>query len=526
LSEFCGDPGLKKIVAVIFIFVFLIGFICFIAIKDNKPLPSGSQAASVYDLSPVTAEIKTLTVPEKYNEIEKQFLQYEEYHKNMPPEQWEQVKDENPMKALRDFYEKHGGEKEQRGSIENSFAPAILDMLARTSVMECELEKAAEYYDVVIKSYDDSTFCLAARTQDVGWCYFETAGPYALISEAKIYCGSYCGKKPYGLDETSAYKKAVELSYKVLKDYPKRKRVWFQLPYEVAAANYIFVSCEKLGYNPVQIESEFREILNMVGDENIKARITEKLAERYAEKQRHNEAVSLYYEIIDKYPKAYYTSEEDYIFLAMKAVEKVYESGAPATKQNEESGGLADKLDRIYTEIRNNNKDNGSIYNGSAKNSYDYLNKLLSGAVEQDVEEIKYAVPVRPELITKAKEEFGKTINRFKIPGILEDGKKQEAGKIMGDLKSAISIYFGDHSGIWPETLQALIPEYIKEIPKDPFKKSDNVINLKGRFETAMIPDFITDEGGWIYSKDEGVIFYNIQGKDSKGKFYYFYGYE
>ena len=48
---------------------------------------------------------------------------------------------------------------------------------------------------------------------------------------------------------------------------------------------------------------------------------------------------------------------------------------------------------------------------------------------------------------------------------MLQKAKEAELKGNMGEIKAALSLYYGDHGGQWPDNLQQLIPEYLEEIP-------------------------------------------------------------
>ena len=72
-------------------------------------------------------------------------------------------------------------------------------------------------------------------------------------------------------------------------------------------------------------------------------------------------------------------------------------------------------------------------------------------------------------------------------------------------LRNAVSMYNAG-TGMYPENLPALIPEYISEIPNEEIMKSSNTLSV------------INGTGGWFYK--DGWVFLNLNGKDSRGYFY------
>lgn len=66
--------------------------------------------------------------------------------------------------------------------------------------------------------------------------------------------------------------------------------------------------------------------------------------------------------------------------------------------------------------------------------------------------------------------------------------------KNLGDLQAAIAIYYGDHKGDWPSSLDALVPKYLKSIPEDGATRNNKVV-----------PTY-DGSGGWVYDKQTGDI--------------------
>ncbi len=64
----------------------------------------------------------------------------------------------------------------------------------------------------------------------------------------------------------------------------------------------------------------------------------------------------------------------------------------------------------------------------------------------------------------------------------------------VGILKTAASIYYGDSKGVWPPTLDVLVPKYLDSIPKDPTGNRQ------------VVSDYYDGTGGWVYAKETGNI--------------------
>lgn len=62
------------------------------------------------------------------------------------------------------------------------------------------------------------------------------------------------------------------------------------------------------------------------------------------------------------------------------------------------------------------------------------------------------------------------------------------------DLQVTAGIYYGDTKGIWPPTLDVLVPKYIKAIPEDGVTGSRKVVSA------------YDGTGGWVYNNINGEI--------------------
>jgi type II secretory pathway pseudopilin PulG len=97
-------------------------------------------------------------------------------------------------------------------------------------------------------------------------------------------------------------------------------------------------------------------------------------------------------------------------------------------------------------------------------------------------------------------------------------------------MQNAISIYYGDHAGNWPQSAADIVPSNIEKILPELIKKKDTFKVIEEKIEVDVKantePAFITGEGGWVFLPQTGGFFLNVKGKDSKGKEYWKYGYE
>ncbi len=122
-----------------------------------------------------------------------------------------------------------------------------------------------------------------------------------------------------------------------------------------------------------------------------------------------------------------------------------------------------------------------------------------------------------------------------------ESGREAATKSNIGAVKSAISIYYGDHEGIWPTTLDVNdkttgfgFGNYLDSMPKvkathpnDPSKSpegSDVVYKTFNDEPSLAVPN--SAGKGWRYERETGRIWVNNSYLDSQGASYTTYGYE
>lgn len=112
-----------------------------------------------------------------------------------------------------------------------------------------------------------------------------------------------------------------------------------------------------------------------------------------------------------------------------------------------------------------------------------------------------------------------KSFGRFK--DLQTYGKEGATKDGLGTLRSALSIYYGDHDGQYPASLEALLPKYLELMPKaeSPEHKETDVWTAYGAEACAGGSG---DTGGWGYVTDmaapcRGRVFVDCTHTDSKG---------
>lgn len=103
----------------------------------------------------------------------------------------------------------------------------------------------------------------------------------------------------------------------------------------------------------------------------------------------------------------------------------------------------------------------------------------------------------------------------------------------LGSLRAGASIYYGDKEGVYPRTLEELVPQYVPAIPET--KLADHapsaawteygaeVCTGKSEYGAEIDVSKVRDTGGWGYVSDPqaacyGTVFVDCSHPDSKGK--------
>ncbi|HBA61206.1 MAG TPA: hypothetical protein DCZ92_10405 [Elusimicrobia bacterium] len=85
---------------------------------------------------------------------------------------------------------------------------------------------------------------------------------------------------------------------------------------------------------------------------------------------------------------------------------------------------------------------------------------------------------------------------------------KSKVGRAKGDLssvRSSIMIYYGEHEGLFPTSIKAMVPKYLKEIPEialPGYQATRNVTVINSLPEKKDLCSLVRNTGGWIYIAD------------------------
>jgi len=103
----------------------------------------------------------------------------------------------------------------------------------------------------------------------------------------------------------------------------------------------------------------------------------------------------------------------------------------------------------------------------------------------------------------------------------------------LGSLRSGTAIFYGDKEGVYPQSLEELVPKYVPAIPATKLADHDptaawtaygaEVCTGKDEYGTEIDVSKIRDTGGWGYVSDPqaacyGTVFVDCSHADSKGK--------
>ena len=119
---------------------------------------------------------------------------------------------------------------------------------------------------------------------------------------------------------------------------------------------------------------------------------------------------------------------------------------------------------------------------------------------------------------------------------MLEKSREGATKGILGSIKSANTIYYGDSGGMWPTTLQTVsqfgFSRYLDSIQAvkvtayfDPNGSGKSPSNAQvSMTAVGMVP--ATANSGWLYDSTFGSVFVNSTLTDSKHLPYSYYGFE
>lgn len=135
---------------------------------------------------------------------------------------------------------------------------------------------------------------------------------------------------------------------------------------------------------------------------------------------------------------------------------------------------------------------------------------------DDDAEAAAPPLPPVDEKIAAAADAMGSTARRL---------AELSAKSRLGSLRAAISIRYADTDGVYPASLDALVPKYVPEIPRlelPGHAATNKVVIIEGAKGGSVAP-YVRDTGGWLYfasprnSKLDGAIAIDCAHQDVKG---------
>ena len=116
----------------------------------------------------------------------------------------------------------------------------------------------------------------------------------------------------------------------------------------------------------------------------------------------------------------------------------------------------------------------------------------------------------------------------------LDSSREERTKKALGELRAALSIYYGDHEGVYPASPAELVPRHIRAIPTAVLPGTGHAPSARVAVSKEDIQDqaaferAVGDTGGWIYignprSPLYGTIHVDSHRKDSRGVEWWMY---
>ncbi|HAH31801.1 MAG TPA: hypothetical protein DCL44_05755 [Elusimicrobia bacterium] len=105
---------------------------------------------------------------------------------------------------------------------------------------------------------------------------------------------------------------------------------------------------------------------------------------------------------------------------------------------------------------------------------------------------------------------------------LLEKEQSSSAKTNLALVRSALQIYYGDHNGVFPDTLYGLTPDYLNSVPDlqlPGHEKTDKITMIDSRKHETSLSSAVADSGGWLYftnkdSINSGMLIIDCSHKD------------
>lgn len=152
---------------------------------------------------------------------------------------------------------------------------------------------------------------------------------------------------------------------------------------------------------------------------------------------------------------------------------------------------------------------------------------------DQGVHVKSLLVQLRQDVKHDSKKLSGVPIPQRQTNGLVREHEEARTKGALGAVRAALSIYYGDHEGTYPESFNELIPNYLRGVPFTQLPGTNcasgaDIQFLKGVSTDDEIRDLLTSKGGYFYVYDEnskmhGYFGVNCKESDSKGNPWYLY---
>jgi prepilin-type N-terminal cleavage/methylation domain-containing protein len=109
-----------------------------------------------------------------------------------------------------------------------------------------------------------------------------------------------------------------------------------------------------------------------------------------------------------------------------------------------------------------------------------------------------------------------------KFADLITKSRESATKGSLGSLRGAITIYYSDMEGVWPNSvtansLDSLVTKYIEEIPSALSPKQTTSTNGNdGHDANPAVANAAGDTGGWVYYQSTGAVSVNCSHEDTK----------
>lgn len=414
--------------------------------------------------------------------------------------------------------------------------PVVLDMCAVGSFHNKDYEKMIYFYEQMYELYpEEQIYGPYDIPCDSEAGYGGPAGAHGLRMKAMFLSGS--SARYSGGSRFIDYDESIKTSLLMIEKYRGIRSRCLEgcWTYDRIGLRNILYCLDEGGYNMRERESIVMEILDKMDNPTESAHLLLQLAE-WSEGAKARE---YYMKVINEHGEVFKMDDAGYDETRVYAIE-AYIGLKNDLEREELVMGIKKTIEGYkqhniaYWKYFKKYIDN-LIIQGFGSDFAREVDSESVDAIEKEKEEkrimYKAAEPTGPELIAKA-QEYKDSINRFKYSRLTENRINKQAMDAAARLHSAFNFYWIEKGGVkYQNDIERLIPDYIDEIPYEPYKESNKILVIQGkenidwRFPLRSLSKYITDEGGWLYFTGSKTVYVNVQGRDSTGKPYCLHAY-